>query len=50
MDQSLNIGLFYEYVRYLIKEGNEILANEIIIFYKELSSTIYKPHAFVIRA
>ena len=43
MDQSLNIDLFYEDIRYLIKEGNEILAKEIMIFYKELSSTIFNP-------
>ena len=49
MDQSLNIDLFYEDIRYLIKEGNEILAKEIMIFYKELSSTIFNPHVFVIR-
>ena len=43
VDQSLNIDLFYEDIRYLIKEGNEILAKEITIFYKELSSTIFNP-------
>ena len=43
VDQSLNIDLFYEDIHYLIEEGNEILAKEIIIFYKELSSTIFNP-------
>ena len=43
VDQSLNIDLFYEDIRYLVKEGNEILAKEIMIFYKELSSTIFNP-------
>ena len=41
VDQSLNIDLFYEEIRCLIKEGNEILAKEIMIFYKELSATIF---------
>ena len=41
VDQSRNIDLFYEDIRYLIKEGNEILAKEIMIFYKELSSAIF---------
>ena len=43
VDHPLNIDLFYGDVRYLIKEGNEILANEIMNFYKELPSTIYNP-------
>ena len=43
VDDSFNIDLFYRDVRYLIKEGNEILANKIMVFYKELSSTIYNP-------
>ena len=54
VDQSLNIDLFYEDIRYLIKEENEILAKEIMIFYKELLSTMFTPpppppHIFVIR-
>ena len=43
VDQSLNIYLFYEDIRYLIKEANEILAKEIMISYKELSPTIFNP-------
>ena len=41
VDQSLNIDLFYEHICYLIKKGNEISAKEIMIFYKQLSSTIF---------
>ena len=40
MDQSLNINLFYEDCHHLIKEGNELLAKEIMILYKELSFTV----------
>ena len=43
VDQSLNMDPFYEDVLHLIKEGNELLAKEIMIFYKELSSTVYNP-------
>ena len=42
VDQSLNIDLFYEDICYLIKEGNEISAKAIMIFYKQLSSTYPK--------
>ena len=41
LDQSLNMDLFYEDGLRLIKEGNELLANEIMAFYKELSSTVF---------
>ena len=43
MDQSLHMDLFYEDGLHLIKERNELLANEIMIFYKELSFTVYNP-------
>ena len=43
VDQSLNMDLFYEDGLHLIKEGNELLSKEIMIFHKELSSTVYNP-------
>ena len=43
VDQSLNMNLFYEDGLHVIKEGNELLAKEIMIFYKELSFTVYNP-------
>ena len=43
MDQSLNMDLFYEDGVHLIKEGNELLAKEIMIFYKELSFAVHNP-------
>ena len=39
------MDLFYEDGLHLIKEGNELLAKEIMAFYKKLSSTVYNaPH------
>ena len=38
-DGSLNESLFYS--DNLVKEGNELLAREIVAFYKSLSSHIY---------
>ena len=43
VDQSLNMNSFYEDGLHLIKEGNELLAKEIMIFYNELSFRIYNP-------
>ena len=43
VDQSLNMNSFYEHGLHLIKEGNELLAKEIMIFYNELSFRIYNP-------
>ena len=43
VDRSLNINLFYENDLHLIKEGNELLAKGIKIFYKELSFSVYNP-------
>ena len=37
-DRSLNESLFYSDNLHLIKEGNEILAQEIVAFYKYLKS------------
>ena len=37
------MDLFYEDGLHLIKEGNELLAKEIMILYKELSSRVYNP-------
>ena len=34
------MDLFYEDGLYLVKEGNELLAKEIMTFYKELSLTV----------
>ena len=45
MEQSLNMDLFYEDGLHLIQEGNELLGKE-IIFYKELSFTVYNPPHF----
>ena len=43
VDQSLNMDLFYEDGLHIIKEGNEVLAKEIMAFYKELSFTVSTP-------
>ena len=37
------MDLFYEDSLHLIKEGNELLAKEVMAFYKKLSSTVYNP-------
>ena len=39
-DNALNMNLFYQDHLHLIKEGNELLAKEIIGFYKQLSSIV----------
>ena len=39
--QSLSMDLFYKDNLHLIKERNELLAKEIMAFYKKLSSTIF---------
>ena len=43
VDQSFNMGLCHEDSLHLIKEGNKLLAKEIMNFYKELSFTVYNP-------
>ena len=37
---STNMDLFYEDGLHLIKEGNELLAKELMIFYKEFLFTV----------